>query len=107
MVIGCLSETFNVCPAAISAYFTDFMQVLGKYSKDKDGSMIRNVAYSFGVFAEKTPIEIFTPHKDEVLATIQIMYKNAVADEDAGAKDNCVASIVRILDRFQSSIAAD
>lgn len=55
MAIGCLAEVLKNCPQAIAAYFNDFFQVLMKHSANADGSLTRNVAYSFGVLAEKAP----------------------------------------------------
>ena len=55
MAIGCLAEVLKNSPQAISAYFNDFIQVLMKQSTNPDGSLTRNVAYSFGVLAEKAP----------------------------------------------------
>ena len=62
MVLGCLSETFNQCPAAIQAYFNDFMQVLLKHSTSDDGSLNRNVSYGLAICADKAPVDMFTPH---------------------------------------------
>lgn len=52
MVIGCLAETFNSCPAAIAVYYNDFMQILMKNSDTNDSGMNRNVAYAIGILAE-------------------------------------------------------
>jgi hypothetical protein len=52
MVIGCLAETFNSCPAAIAVYFNDFMQILMKNCNTDDSSLNRNVAYAIGILAE-------------------------------------------------------
>ena len=57
MAIGCLAEVLKNSPQAIAAYFNDFMQVLMKHSTNPDGSLTRNVAYSFGVLAEIAPKE--------------------------------------------------
>ena len=55
MAIGCLGEVLKACPAAIAAYFNDFLQVLLKHSQNPDGQLTRNVSYAFGILAEKTP----------------------------------------------------
>lgn len=52
MVIGCLAETFNSCPAAISVYLNDFMTVLLKNCTSKDSGLNRNCSYAIGVLAE-------------------------------------------------------
>lgn len=52
MVIGCLAETFNSCPAAISVYLNDFMGIILKNCTSKDSSLNRNCAYGIGVIAE-------------------------------------------------------
>ena len=57
MVIGCLAEVFNNCPAAVSSYFDDFIKILIFHSTGNDGSMNRNVSYSFGIMAEKASLE--------------------------------------------------
>ena len=62
MVIGCLAETFNQCPAALDIYFNDFMQVLYKHSTGTDGSLNRSVSYAFAICADKAPMEQFMPH---------------------------------------------
>lgn len=62
MVIGCLGETFNQCPASMTVYFNDFYQVLLKHSNSSDGSLNRNVAYAIAVCADKAPVEVFGPH---------------------------------------------
>ena len=51
MVIGCLAETFNQCPAALQVYFSDFMAVLFKHCTSTDGSLNRNVSYAFAICA--------------------------------------------------------
>lgn len=62
MAIGCLAETLKNCSSAMGAYFNDFLQVLLKHSSNPDGSLTRNVSYSFGILVEKAPAELFTPH---------------------------------------------
>lgn len=62
MVIGCLAEVFNNCPAAITLYFNDFIKLLLIHSTTGDGQMNRNVSYSFGILADKAPAELFKPH---------------------------------------------
>lgn len=37
MVVGCLAETFNQAPTAISNYFDDYVQVLLKHSVTDNG----------------------------------------------------------------------
>lgn len=59
MVIGCLGEVLKNCSVAIGIYFNDFLQVLLKHSSNPDGSMTRNVAYGFGILAEKAPEQLF------------------------------------------------
>lgn len=74
MVIGALSETFNQCPTAITAYFNEFMQVLFKHANTSDGSLNRNVAYGMAIVSEKAPVEMFGPHLNAVLQAIKTMH---------------------------------
>mmetsp|Transcript_20983 Transcript_20983/g.24649 ORF Transcript_20983/g.24649 Transcript_20983/m.24649 type:complete len:204 (-) Transcript_20983:634-1245(-) len=74
MVIGCLAETFNQCPAALTAYFNDFMQVLFKHSTSSDGSLNRNVSYGFAICADKASQELFLPHLQNSFAAIRAMH---------------------------------
>ena len=67
MAIGCLAEVLKNCSVAISAYFNDFLQVLLKHSTNPDGSLTRNVSYSFGILAEKAQPELFAPHLPVIL----------------------------------------
>ena len=104
MVIGCLAETFNQTPGALAVYFNDFMQVLLKNSTTNDGQMNRNVSYGIAICAEKATIEQFGPHLNTALETIKRMHQ---CTEEADAKDNCVAGIVRILDRYHDKMPAE
>jgi hypothetical protein len=52
MVIGCLSETFTNCTAAIPVYFADFSRIILQFSTSEDEGINRNCAYSIGVLAE-------------------------------------------------------
>lgn len=97
MAIGCLGEMLKNCPAAIGAYFNDFLQVLLKHSSNPDGSLTRNVSYSFGILAEKAPKESFVPHLPTILQTVKNMH---TATEPDDAKENCVATIIRIIDIY-------
>lgn len=101
MVIGCLGETFNQCPASMTVYFADFYQVLLKHSVSNDGSLVRNVAYAIAVCADKAPLDVFGPHLETSMQAIKNMYE-AVAEQDA--KDNCVACLVRILERYHDKL---
>jgi len=98
MVIGCLAETFNQCPAALTVYFNDFMQVLFKHSTSDDGSLNRNVSYGMAICADKASPEQFLPHLANTLVAIKQMH---TASEEPDAKDNCLAAIVRILERYR------
>ena len=100
MVIGCLAEVFNNCPTAISTYFDGFMQILIKHSVTTDGSMNRNVSYAMGILAVEAP-DKFAPHVDTVMTCIKNMH---TASEEEDAKDNCIASLVRIIERHGESI---
>jgi hypothetical protein len=104
MVIGCLAEVFNNCPSAIAAYFGDFMGVLIKHSTTEDGSMNRNVSYGIGIFADKAPVELFQPHLETAMTTVKTMY---AATKEDDAKDNCIACLVRILERYRQSLPPD
>lgn len=103
MVIGCLCEVFNQCPTAITAYFDNFMQVLLKHSVTDDGSLNRNVSYGIAVFADKAPVELFGPHLQTALSAIKQMH---TASAEADAKDNCIACIVRILEKYHDKLPA-
>jgi hypothetical protein len=52
MVVGCLAETFNNCPPAISVYFNDFLQIILKNSTTDHSGLNRNCAYAIGILAE-------------------------------------------------------
>lgn len=52
MVIGCLAESFNNCPPAISVYFNDFLTIILKNSTTDHSGLNRNVAYAIGILAE-------------------------------------------------------
>lgn len=101
MVIGCLGETFNQCPSALSVYYNDFMQVLFKHSMGDDGQLNRNVAYGIAICADKATIEQFGPHLEQALTAIKTMHSRTEADD---AKDNCLAAIVRILEKFHDKM---
>lgn len=58
MVIGCLAETFNNCPPAIIVYFNDFIQILLKNANTDHSGLNRNIAYSFGILAEHSGIQL-------------------------------------------------
>ena len=74
MTIGCLAESFNQCPSAITVYFDAFMQTLLSHSTTDDGSLNRNVAYGIAIVAEKAPIEMFGPHLGTAMQAIKNMY---------------------------------
>jgi len=74
MVIGCLGETFNQCPASMNVYFADFYQVLLKHSVSDDGSLNRNVAYAIAICADKAPVEVFGPHLQTAMQAIKNMH---------------------------------
>ena len=98
MVIGCLAETFNSSPSAITTYFDDFMQVLIKHSVTADGSMNRNVSYGLGILADKAPTQLFEPHLETAMNCVKNMY---TASQEDDAKDNCIACLVRILEGYR------
>ena len=75
MVIGALVEIFNQCPVAINAFFDEFIQVLLKHSTTDDGSLNRNVAYGFAVFADKATPEKFGPHLITCMQAIKNMHE--------------------------------
>ena len=104
MIIGCLSETFNQCPSAITYYFNEFMQTLMSHSTTDDGSLNRNVAYGIAIIADKAPVEMFGPHLGTAMQAIKNMHQ-ASLEEDA--KDNCIACIVRILERYHDKMPQD
>lgn len=97
MVIGCLSEVFNQCPSALAFYFDDFIQVLFKHATSSDGSLNRNVSYGLGVLADKAPEDKFSLHMKSVLVAIKAMHD---ASEEDDAKDNCAASMARIVEKY-------
>lgn len=98
MAIGCLGEVLKACPSAINVYFNDFLSVLLKHSQNPDGQLTRNVSYSFGILAEKAPEALFAPHLLTILQTVKNMH--TACEEDA-AKENCVATIIRIIDLYK------
>lgn len=104
MVIGCLGETFNQCPASMTVYFDDFYQVLLKHSVSSDGSLNRNVSYAIAICADKAPIEVFGPHLQTAMQAIKNMHQ---ASEEDDAKDNCIACLVRILERYHDKLPQD
>ena len=104
MVIGCLGETFNQVPSSMATYFNDYIQVLMKHSQTSDGSLNRNVAYSFAICADKASPEQFLPHMQAVMQAIRSMYQ-ASAEQDA--KDNCLAGFVRILEKYHDQLPED
>jgi len=102
MVIGCLTEVFNNCPSAIANYFDDFIKILIFHSNGNDASMNRNVSYSFGIMAEKASVDQFRPYLAKSLECVKKMH--TASDED-DAKDNCIATITRILERHSDSFS--
>ena len=60
--------------------------------------MNRYVAYSYGVLADKSPVEQFTPHLNKVMKCIKDMH---TASQENEAKDNCVAALTKIADKYQ------
>jgi hypothetical protein len=77
MVVGCLAEVFNVCPAAIPAMFEDYMNVLMKMCGTEDGGLNRNVAYGIGVLAKRSPLELFGNHTGTALTMTKTMWQNS------------------------------
>ena len=105
MAIGCFGEVIHNCPSAAAApYFEPFMQVLIKHSGTEDGSMNHNVAYGFGVLAEKAPVELFAPHLNTAMTCVKNMH---AASQEADAKDNCVATLAKIIEKYQASLPKD
>jgi len=96
MVIGCLSEIMASCPAAIDQYFDHFYKVLIQHSNGTDGELNRNISYGIGILCKNAP-QRFEPILQEALAAVQRMH---TASDAQDAKDNCIASIIRILDTF-------
>ena len=76
------------------------MKVLIKHSVTGDGSMNRNVSYAMGILAVKAPDQ-FAPHVNTIMTCIKEMH---TASEEADAKDNCIACLVRIIERHSESI---
>lgn len=64
--------------------------------------MNRNVSYSFGILADKASQEQFKPYIVKTLECIKVMHTNS---EEEDAKDNCIATITRLLERHQSSFS--
>lgn len=96
MVIGCLSEIMNNCPSAINSYFDEFFKVIMQHSGGTDGQMNRNCSYSIGILCQKAP-EKFKQHLKQAMDAVQLMHTKSDA---ADAKDNCVATLIRILDHY-------
>jgi hypothetical protein len=92
MVIGCMAETFNNCPAAVVAYFNDFFQILLKNSHTDHSGLNRNIAYSIGILAQTGGV-LMNPHLNTVLETLNRLYNNS---EEQDAKDNVVAAFCRV-----------
>ena len=101
MAIGTLGETFNQCPSAISVYFNDFIQVLIRSSTTDNSSLNRNVSYGIGICADKAQPEQFEPHLQTALQAIKQMH---MSSDDEAAKDNCIACIVRILEKYHAKL---
>jgi hypothetical protein len=55
MMLGCLSEIMNNCPAVLDQYFNNFMTVVMQHTTSKDGLMVRNCSYAIGILAQKAP----------------------------------------------------
>lgn len=100
MIIGCMAEVMAASPILINSYFDDFFQVILKHCTSDDSQMNRNCAYGIGILAEKCH-EKFPQHLQTALSAIKTMHTNS---EDKDAKDNCIASIVRILETYGSSM---
>lgn len=69
--------------------------------------MIRNVSYAFGVIADRAPADQFGQYQKDVLATVKQMYATSESNGDHDAKDNCLATIVKVMDRFASTFSPD
>lgn len=100
MIIGCLSEVMNACPIAIQYYFEDFFKVILKHATTSDGQMNRNCSYALGILADRAP-EKFLPHLGSAMMAVKMMYDASDAED---AKENCLASLCRIIEKFYDYI---
>ena len=75
--------------------------MLFNHAKTDNGSLNRNVSYGLGVLADKSPEDKFAPHLNNVLLAIKQMHE---ASSEQDSKDNCVASIARIAEKYQKTM---
>ena len=94
MIIGCIAEILNNCPNVIDPFYDAFFNVMMNHSNTTDGQMNRNCSYGIGILASKAPHK-FIKHLPLALECIQKMHRLSDAQD---AKDNCVATLIRILD---------
>ena len=78
MMIGCLAEIMNSCPASINAYFDHFFKIILQHCTGTDAQMNRNCSYGFGILAQKAP-EKFRLHLKQAMDAVQLMHQNSDA----------------------------
>ena len=74
--------------------------MLIKFSLTDNCSLNRNVSYAVGVLARKAPTHIFEKHVSTALKMTSAMYQ---ASEENGAKDNCMSTMIKMLDKFPTA----
>ena len=62
------------------------------------------MSYGLGVLADKGTEEQFGPQLTTVLDTVKAMHTNTKEDD---AKDNCVACVVRIVEKYGNKLPED